>query len=70
MNRAYLYGNSYRFGYSLPKSNAMPEKWPEDIQCVHPSKNPNKGSIYVSNVEAASNHETLSSIYNEIKNST
>jgi hypothetical protein len=67
MSRGYLYGTAGRVGYSLPKASAMPEKWPEDIQCVYPSKHPQKGSIYVSNVEAASNHLTLSRILPKIK---
>ena len=62
-------------GYKLP-SYAMtahknpyppdPKKWPEDIECVMPSSDPQKGAIYISNVEAAENILTLNSTVNDI----
>jgi hypothetical protein len=64
MNRAYPY-TAYKYtGYSLPKTYGLLEKYPEDIQCVYPSSDPERGAIYVSNVEAASNFKTLSSNQN------
>ena len=51
----------YYGAYTQPyaQSSLQPQKYPEDIECVFPSNNPNKGAIYVSNVEAAENHKTL-----------
>lgn len=69
MNTAYPYSNYRYTAYSMPKQHGLLEKYPEDIQCVYPSGDPTKGSIYVSNVEAASNIKTLNSKQLMIKNS-
>jgi len=57
----------YRNFYAPSKFNpgmTMPEKFPEDIECVIKSNNENYGSVYISNVEAAQNPNTLRSIIN------
>lgn len=56
----------YRTGYSysMPKpyyQAPQPKTYPEDIECIIRSKNPDAGSLYISNVEAASNPKTLKS---------
>jgi len=48
----------HRGAYSSPKylSNYPSQgikKWAEDIECIIKSTNPEKGSLYLSNVEAA-----------------
>ena len=60
MRRGYAY-NDYKMAYHQPLVHGMPKKYPEDIQCVFPSSDPHKGAIYVSNVEAAENINTLRS---------
>lgn len=40
----------------------MQRKYPEDIECIIKSTHPSKGSLYISNVEAAENPQTLKSI--------
>jgi hypothetical protein len=40
----------------------MPKTFPEDIDCVIRGKTASQGSIYISNIEAAENIETLKSI--------
>lgn len=52
------------YSYSLPKaygSVTLPQKFPEDIQCIIHSPDPAKGSLYISNIEAAENLSTLKS---------
>lgn len=48
----YSRNNTFHIPHDTYNSYAA-KKYPEDIQCVHPSSDPTKGSIYVSNVEAA-----------------
>jgi protein-tyrosine phosphatase len=48
----------------MPKpylSQDLPKKFPEDIECIIKSKDPDAGSLYISNVEAAENPMTLKS---------
>jgi hypothetical protein len=57
-----MYQSSYSF--SMPKpyhSIDMPKTFPEDIECIVKAKTADKGSLYISNVEAASNPNTLKS---------
>lgn len=54
----------------MPKASPLLQKYSEDIQCVYPSPDPTKGSIYVSNVEAAENPQTLASKFSTIQNTT
>ena len=62
--RPFQYNQSYvnpRYTYSLQKIPPVPQKYPEDIQCVLISQDRSKGSIFISNVEAAENVSTLDS---------
>lgn len=50
--------------FSMPKPYAslnMPKKFPEDIECIIQSRNLSSGSLYISNIEAAENINTLKS---------
>ena len=50
--------------YSQPKpytSLNMPKSFPQDIECIIKSSDPEKGSLYISNIEAAENPATLRS---------
>lgn len=52
------------FSYSMPKhyrTIEQPKTFPEDIECIIRSKLPDSGSLFISNVEAASNPATLKS---------
>lgn len=52
------------FSYSMPKHYRTiehPKTFPEDIECIIRSKLPDSGSLFISNVEAASNPATLKS---------
>jgi hypothetical protein len=58
--------------YSAPKylynhPQKTNKKWPEDIECIIKSNNPDKGSLYLSNVEAAENPATVRSTYSLIQ---
>jgi hypothetical protein len=44
----------------------MPKTFPEDIECIISAPMPDRGSLYISNVEAASNPNTLKSTYGPI----
>ena len=49
-----MYRNHYSFSMPKPYTSLnMPKKFPEDIECVIKSNNPEKGSVYISNIEAA-----------------
>ena len=64
-----MYRGNYSF--SMPKPYAslnMPKKWPEDIECIIKASDPSCGSLYISNVEAAENVNTLKSTNQVIKN--
>ena len=58
---SYLYSQNYTpYNHNIPSNYNRGtygvidnKKWPEDIECVWPSKTPHKGQIFVSNVEAA-----------------
>lgn len=57
-----MYRNNYSF--SMPKpyyTQNLPKTFPEDIECIIKSNDPEMGSLYISNVEAASNPNTLKS---------
>lgn len=65
-----MYQSNYSF--SMPKpyhSIDMPKTFPEDIECIIKGKTPEAGSLYISNVEAASNPNTLKSTPLSIQNS-
>jgi hypothetical protein len=50
------------YSYSMPRpyqSVEMPKTFPEDIECIVTAPTPDRGSLYISNVEAASNPSTL-----------
>ncbi len=52
------------YSYSMPKAYPAPEvskKFPEDIECIIKSKDPTSGSLYISNIEAAQNLDTIKS---------
>jgi hypothetical protein len=52
------------YSYSMPRpyhSIEMPKTFPEDIECIVRGPTPDAGSLYISNVEAASNPNTLKS---------
>jgi len=58
-----MYRNYYSF--STPKPYLVQEttkKFAEDIECIIKSGNPDAGSLYISNIEAASNPATLKSM--------
>ena len=59
--RQSTYNHTPLYGQYGGYQTNTPKKYPEDIQCVHPSSHPKKGAIYVSNVEAAENPNTLKS---------
>lgn len=59
-----MHRNPNHHSYSLPKPYAsltLPQKFPEDIQCIIQSPHPTRGSLYISNIEAAENLTTLKS---------
>lgn len=53
----------HHYAYSQPKYGLLlsEKKFPEDIECIMKSSDSEKGSLYISNVEAASNPLTLRS---------
>ena len=64
-----MYRGNYSFSMPKPYTSLnMPKKWPEDIECIIKASDPSCGSLYISNVEAAENINTLKSIYLAIKN--
>ncbi len=61
----YFYSYKENSMYKLPNGKMV---YPEDIECVHESIN-GKGGIYVGNLEAAQNLQTLKSTFIVIQNS-
>ena len=52
------------YSFSMPKpytSLKLPQKFPEDIECIIKGKSSSQGSLYISNIEAAENLNTLKS---------
>jgi hypothetical protein len=59
--------------HSLPRHNCpatLVRRFPEDIECVHRSNSLDRGSIFISNVEAAQNPNTLRSTPNAMQDTT
>lgn len=59
--------------HSLPKHNfhaPLLKRFPEDIQCILQGPDREAGSIFISNIEAAENPNTLRSTFSSMKNST
>lgn len=57
-----MYKTAYHF--SMPKPYAslnLNAKFPEDIECIIHSPHPDRGSLFISNIEAAENLATLRS---------
>ena len=53
-----------QYSFSMPKpysSLNLQKKFPEDIECVIRSDDKSRGSLYISNIEAAENINTLKS---------
>lgn len=65
-----MYTANYSFSSPKPyHSIEMPKTFPEDIECIIKGRADGFGSLYISNVEAASNPNTLKSKRLMIKNS-
>lgn len=62
--------SSYPYNPIKPTRQAPIQKWAEDIECVQTGSTASKGSIYISNVEAAENPITLNSTPLVMQNTT
>ena len=51
-----------QYSQKYPSAASVSRGFPEDISCVFRSMNLDHGSIFISNVEAAKNPNTLASI--------
>ena len=51
-----------QYSQKYPSATSVSRGFPEDISCVFRSMNLDHGSIFISNVEAAKNPNTLASI--------
>ena len=52
------------YSLSMPKHNyyaPLSKRFPEDIECIIQSPHRDRGSLYISNIEAAENPNTLQS---------
>ena len=49
-----MYKTAYHFSMQKPYASLnLNNKFPEDIECIIHSPYPDKGSLYISNIEAA-----------------
>jgi hypothetical protein len=65
-----MYRNHYSFSMPKPYTSLnLPQKFPEDIECIIKGKSSTQGSLYISNIEAAENLKTLKSTLSLRENS-
>lgn len=64
-----MYKTAHHFSMQKPYASLnLNNKFPEDIECIISSPQPDRGSLYISNIEAAENINTLKSTALLIKN--